>query len=558
MMKPLQAKGNRNLCSKISIASIDFKGTAFNLGFPSKNRKFQTKFGGYLTLFTCLAVFLVFILSASQLLFNNSPVVNIAPEFNPETVDINLYEDDLVMPLMFKKGNKLISSTEELSRYFTVRILAMDWVFDNSISWYTLRNLEEFPLVVCSELGQKSRKIIKLIDNLFRNSKSVKKYLFCPDLGDKSEFLKLKKNHNSADLAFIRVRFYPCTLTDTSKCATAAELDDIEVTFYSNKKIVEACNFDQPVKYTPKRYKLKVDRSTRKIVKFNFDPNVLVDDSTQIRAAKTRQEFASVTRDGDNTRSRNPNILRCTSEEISLGVYTHCDHFLEMEFLPRTDIIKIRRSYKKASIVLGEFGGYLKLLMSLILVMYTINSSQKIRLYLLDQLIPGQDKTEPKISEIEEKTKNNTKQTKTSSSMDLLESLIDVNEFVKNLNLAEILQREFLDDHDESLINQSILKARIIDDKKREKMKLESKKEKSVVINQIKMKKKLKNTQKKRLKSLKDSYQLIKSSHLAESSQTRKRINDFILRNLKSDLDSDYIKKNNFLQEHSELVLSNI
>ena len=272
-------------------------------------------------------------------------------------------------------------------------------------------------MVICSKIGENSGKIIKLIDTLFTNSKSVKKYLFCPDLGDKTEFLRLKKIQNNADLAFIRVRFYPCTLSDPSSCATASELDDMEVTLFSNNKVLEASKFDQPIKYSLKKYKLRVDRTTRKILKFNFDPNVIVDDSTQLRSGKVRNQYATLKLDGDNSRNRNPNVLRCPLEAISLGVFSHCDHFLEMEFFPRTDIIKIRRSYKKASIVLGEFGGYLKLLMSILFVVYTLHSYQKIRQYLLQRLIPNQEEAHPKKfkNQFEEKTKKFTKKIVTAS-----------------------------------------------------------------------------------------------------------------------------------------------
>ena len=461
MAKPLQAKPKSSTCSRLSTTSLDLNGSEFELKFASKNGKFQTKFGGYVTLIVSIIIVLAFILSVSELFSDNSPVVNTTKEFNPETVDINLYEEELIMPLMFKKGNKLISSAEELSRYFTVRIQAMDWVFNKTISWYSLKSFHEFPLKACSQ-EDKNQRITNLVDALFKNSDHLNKYLFCPDLGDKTEFLRLKKIQNNADLAFIRVRFYPCTLEDPSKCATASELDDMEVSLFSNNKILEASKFDEPIKYTLKRHRLKLDRASTKILKYKFDPNVIVDDSTQVRSEKIRSQFATITLDGEDRRGRNPSIITCTAQQIVFGPDILCDHFLEMEYMPRTDIIKIRRSYKKASIMLGEFGGYLKLLMTLVAWFYSVYSSKEMKKYLFNSLFSpyqGLNNTQ----------KEDRKHSERPNTLGLVDSLIDVNDVLKNLNLAEILKNEFLNEHDESLISQSIFNNSILKELKKKK-----------------------------------------------------------------------------------------
>ena len=329
-MKPLQSKPKKSsFCSKLSTASLDFNGTDFNLEFESKNGKFQTKLGGYLTLILSFITILAFILSASQLFSDNSPVVNINPEHNQDEIVTKLYDDDLTMPLMFKKGNKLISSPEELSKYFTVKLFAANVSLIPLKGW-KVHWIHEFAVVPCNLIGEKNKRIKQLVDELFQNSETLKKYLFCPDLGDKQKFFRLSTGLNVQGRIVSRARFYPCGLSDASNCATASELDDIEVSFYSNKKVLEASNFEEPVKYTRKKHKLKVDRSISKTLKYYFDLNIIVDDSTQIRAGKTKARFITVNQEGLNRRSRDPSIIHCTPEVLAVGLYTRCKWIFEI------------------------------------------------------------------------------------------------------------------------------------------------------------------------------------------------------------------------------------
>ena len=377
-MKPLQAKPKKSsFWSTLSTASLDFNGGAFNLEFASKNGKFQTKFGGYLTLILSFTVILAFILSVSELFSDSSPVVNITPEFTGDEIIMKLYDQDLSIPMLFKKGNKLISTAEELSKYFTVRVYSGRSYFDAAASRFKYSWIHEFPYLPYHKIGEKNSRITTLIDQLFKHSTTKKKYLFCPDLGDKAEYFKLSTGSKTNVRIFTRIRLFPCSLPDPSKCATAAELDDLEVTFYSNHKIIDASDFENPIKYTPKKHKLKMDRSLRKTLKYYFEPNFIVDDSTQLRPGKVKDWFITVKMDGDNKRARYPSIVHCTQEVLSKGLFNRCNYVLDLQLIPRTSMRKIRRSYKKASAMLAEFGGYLKLILTAIFFVYSLRASKQ-------------------------------------------------------------------------------------------------------------------------------------------------------------------------------------
>ena len=529
VMKPLQTKPNKiSFWSKLSTASLDFNGTEFDLEFASKNGKFQTKLGGYLTLILSFITILAFILSASQLFSDNSPVVNITPEYNPDEIIMKLYDEDLAMPLMFKKGNKLISSTQELSKYFTAKVFSGLSDFDTDKGKFVYKWIHEFPVIPCSQVAQKNSRITELVDQLFKQSESLKKFLFCPDLGDKAEFFILSTGEETLARGFTRVRIYPCSLPDSSKCATPAELDDVEVTFYSNNKILEASNFDEPVKYSPKKHKLKVDRTTRKFLKYYFDVNVIVDDSNQIRAGKTKARFTTVNLEGDNRRTRDPSIIHCTPEEIAKGFFNRCNYLLDLQLIPRKSIIKIRRSYKKASAMLAEFGGYLKLILTVIFFVYSIRASEKMIKYLVENIWP-QSGGPPKSQGFPNNSKNDKEEV-----FELVKSRTGVEDFQENISFIDVLKNRFSEKaKDSSQIGVLQNGPTNITEQKQES---DSRNKGSSLGNQEKaeMLERFVNRS-----DLSDAYKNIKTASRLSSSNFKKVINLYFLDLLKSDFEAE-------------------
>ena len=543
-MKPLQNKPkNRSFWSKLSTASLDFNGTDFNLEFPSNNGKFQSKFGGYLSLIISFTVILTFILSVSQLFSDNSPVVNITPEFNDGNVLINLYEEDVISPIMFKKGNKLISTPEELSRYFTVKFFAMDWYFDDAATRYKVESSTEYRLTTCSKVGGQHPRVTTLVDNLFENSKSLKKYLFCPDLGDKKELYKVKARQGSIDFSFIRARFYPCSLPDASNCATPAELDQIEVSFYSNYKVLDASDYEQPIKYTPKKHKLRMDRSSRKIFKYTLNDNFIVDDSTQIKSSQTGDKFAVLLLEKDNKSSRDASVTRCTAAQLAPGYFTRCSYYIEAEYRPRTNLFKIRRSYKKASVMLGEFGGYLKLLMSVVFLLYSAVTSKSMKKYLAKKILPGSDlsmnqevfaSTNGQKSSQLKNGKEVNRPSQKAVLHELVESRIDVNSFQKTMGFIEMLKSRFIAEDKAELINSSVFRKFANNDDNQDKGgQLENKK--ATIIK--KMNKAVPGTS-LGPHELSEAYMKVKEASLLPSSDVKKLINFYFLDTLKGDFEA--------------------
>ena len=378
-MKP---RPKQSFFSRLSLASLDTLGGSFQLSFSSKNGKFQTKFGGYISLVISFTTIIAFILVASQLFSNNSPVVNISPEFNPDFVNINLYEQDLITPVLFKKGNKLIKDTTELSRYVTIQMNVIKSGFDVKTGKFITSVPASYQFAPCNQEAQTHPRFGELLNKLFAYRTGVKKYLFCPVLGDKADLLANQNVQGSADTQHAKLLIFPCTLPDPSKCASTEEIQDLEVVLYSNNKILEASNFENPVKYTAKKISLKVDPSMEKKLKYYTTFSYITDDLTLKEKGEVKTKFAEIEFTGDDYKARNAAQTTCSVHQLARG----CGYYVEANYYLRTEFKKIRRSYKKASVVLGEFGGYLKLLTSLVFFFYSFYGSWKMRDYLVDKM----------------------------------------------------------------------------------------------------------------------------------------------------------------------------
>ena len=530
MVKPLQNKAKGSFYSKLS-TSLDFNGSDFNLEFSSKNGKLQTKFGGYLTLIGSFTIILIFILSVSELFSDDSPIVNTTTELNTGVVDINLYEQDLVMPLMFKKGKKLISSTQELSKYLTVNTYTADWGFNPDTGKWKLNSAPEFQLIPCSQLGTKNSRITELIKDLLPNAKNFKKYLFCPNLGENGQDFKIRRFTDKSDMILSQIRLYPCSLKDVSKCADPSGLQDLEVTIFQNKKILEASNLENPIKNTLKRYRYNLDPEDRKSLKFYSWPHVVVDDSNQIRSTKERMNFSAMELVGDNKRSREPPGTYCTQEQVSGGPFSRCTPYIEVDYFPMVDLVKMRRSYKKASIVLGEFGGSLKLAMTLFVLFYSIYSSKGMKRYVIETMFPHRTKSPKRATSGKTESEGIAMQ-------ELSELTVDAVNFLQKMNKIEFLEKLLLEEDDAGLINDSILnKLQAEESKSDQKILIGS----SPINRQPPIQEGTKGTLEglKKPLSLSEAYKKIKSDDSgAENSKIRFLVNQFILKHVEQDFDN--------------------
>ena len=470
----------RSLWLNSTLASLDLNGTTFQLGFPSKNGKFQTKCGGYLSLAISLSTMIAFVFLISQLFTNHSPVVNITPEFNPHLTEINIYEQDLIIPLMFKRGKKLISSSKELSRYFTVKMNALYFDFDKNTGRWSLDIPAGFYYVPCDDIRSKSSRIASLVDKLFIYNANLKKYLFSPDLKDKASLLTLSRTEGTRKIQNANIRVHPCSLEDPeSNCAKIEEIEQTEVIFFSNNKILDASNFNDPVKYSPKKLKLKVDTSKYKDLKYYAELNYILDDSSQLSAPKRGESFAVINLEGDDKRKRSKQKITCTADELKAGHFTPCTPYINLNYYMRSDLTKNRRSYKKASVVLGEFGGFLKLISTLVILFYSFYGAQ-MKLYLVKEtFFKGKEKkVENKLNQSINKdlinVKNGVKTPKNNknqsgAALGCLESISGTKSFMKKMSLIEIFEKRLLEEDDSKTIGKFILEKKIEEYLKRRK-----------------------------------------------------------------------------------------
>ena len=128
-----------------------------------------------------------------------------------------------------------------------------------------------------------------------------------------------------------------------------------------------------------------------KISKQLITSNKVMDDTVStLTAPKLKIEYATMKEDSLDFSGRDPNQLHCSEQEVLMREAGPCREYLMFEYHANKEVIITRRSYKKITTMLGEFGGIFKILTSMIFVFYGFYSMRKVKMVLGD-LIFGED-----------------------------------------------------------------------------------------------------------------------------------------------------------------------
>ena len=249
-------------------------------------------------------------------------------------------------------------------------------------------------------------------------------------------------------------------------------------------------------------------------MKYVGETSVIDDGSTQVRASERKKTYAILWSWYENKSNRPPALISCTAQQVSLGYFSRCSPYILLDYRPVTDIVRIRRTYKKASVLLGEFGGYLKLVMTVIAIFYSIYTLRSMKNYLKEKLFSQSqwalEGEEAFLGSNKLAQKKAVKRNKAVN--ELMESREGVDNFLKKMNFVEILESRFKDSEDTKRISDYILQKRGSEDQKPNRF------HSGVAPTPG---------------SMFDAYNALKATNRTTSYHSKRIVNDFIIRHLK-------------------------
>ena len=488
-IKPPPGKKNKK---SSWLKSLDMLGQSFSLRFDSSTGKFQTGIGGCVTLILVFITVFVFIAVMSQYFDKSSPVVTTSKEYFSEIKKINLYKEDLYIPIVVQFANRF--AFKDVFRFLTLKASIRKLSFNHTTEVFDVEIEQQVDYVFCSELEDpKVDEVIKLTTDL----ELFQRVALCPDF--RTLTTEIEIYGTMADFSYKRISIdvYPCSLEDPSQCASPQELKYITVYFAKALKLMISSNYQNPIKRVFQETPVTVDKSRRKYMRFKIFSNQVLDITEYFKKPSLRKEYGAYEIDTTDSQERNSSMMHCTEKLVKLGWFGPCEPYVTFEMRAKPQIVYVTRNYKKLSTILGEFGGILKLITTVALTLFAFFNSKSIRSFILKDLKPFKGKLrwirkvkktaespspqrpnqEERLHEQEECLNNHLNSPHSSPNQQIFTRIdqkeieeefelffkrkLSVNDFITKLNFVEFLQQILLDGEEESLIPLALISMKL-------------------------------------------------------------------------------------------------
>ena len=355
--------------SSIGPQSLDMLGSRFSLGFPTLTGKFQTSFGGYLTLLMGIFSGAAFIVIFSQFFETDTPMVTSSLEFGSKIVKANLFEEEIFYPMVLANDEDGFMS-QKFDKYFTPKIIMT--VFDRS----GRRITRMVDYVRCSDI--QDPEILEKFKRILPEERFLPRAI-CPDFRGIKEDFFVKTDPINFSFNEILLHIYPCSLPDPTQCATKDQVNGANLIMYRLDKFVVSTDKENPLRENYDRNGMRFDTFNVKYKYMDVKKNMVIDDTSIYGNPHTKLEYATATQASMDNRSRDPNSLHCTKTEVESGQHNACAEYFLISFRAVSYMMVVRRNYKKLTTILGEFGGVLKLVTTAVMLFYSIYSSRKMK-----------------------------------------------------------------------------------------------------------------------------------------------------------------------------------
>ena len=373
-----------------SVKGLDILGTKFSLSFKRSSGKFQTQLGGYITLAVSFISIASFIFIMSQYFNRDSPVVTTSTEFGSKITQFNLYEEKLYSPMNLAQGPTTIHPSQT-TRYMTLVANIDQVAFSFATNRFEGGLQKQVPFIPCDSVTDpKVKEVLFDIVPL----ESFQQIMLCPNFTGRAEDYYAKNNITREHIyRTISIKVYPCSLPDSSLCATPAEMVMLQIEFGRRRRLLVSSNFTNPVKDIIYKDEIRIDPKATKIFKHEIKKNKILDDTIQFVSANVNTEYGSSHLVSSDFQLRDPSQFHCSKAQIGMGLMGGCQEYITLNYLASGEVNVIRRNYKKFTTMLGEFGGLLKILTTVVFFLYSFYNFRRVKSYLALGLLNLDKKT---------------------------------------------------------------------------------------------------------------------------------------------------------------------
>ena len=456
--------------------SLDMLGAKFSLGYPTPNGTFQTSLGGYVTIILGMITMSAFVLIFAQYFNKDSPVVTTSSGSLKGGSKFNFFAEGLINPISLtssKGGLKL-----NYSRLVTIKAVVRSFRLNKSTSSLDQKLEHEFDFKPCGEL-EDSADLVEEAKTKLRAPEMIGANL-CPDLKAIREQFYASETQSGSEYRTISIIVYPCSLEDQTQCAGRDEVDSVLLTSSRLTKLLAPSNLTNPVSFATGEETVKLDSASTKFRSYELKRTRVQDRGLRVSKPSIRAEFVTTELSSLDSSSRDPGSTHCSKMSIKTsnggGYGVKCQEYVKFEYFATKQVKTVQRSYRTIISVLGEFGGFIKLLTTFGVFLYSMYRSGKVSSFMARAVFGFDKDRKTELSELLEQDDERNmgridSQTRAGATPDRFVRMEDVVKdsirersdalsYMENMNFIELLKEVLLGEDEKRLLPLALLKNR--------------------------------------------------------------------------------------------------
>ena len=390
-MKPnrhTNAKKIHPFINFFSLKRLDVLGSEFQLKY-SDSDKFQTSFGGCLSLIIIITVILASFTTTRNLISTTSPAVSVSYNTSNTVPKFDLYQNEIFIVFATSiDGGRSPLPPQDVSKYLTIKGFIETYDVSSDNNRYKRINFAEIDYIPCSQLKDK-KPITALVDNEVSHRVLLGSYL-CPELDGLAEKYFVQSQFQDPPNFYLTLRVYPCSLADRSQCASPSQ-------FKSKNFLIYFSNVEKSIDVSNKKNPVKTNIHFNGIVKtsFGLEKNILNklknaevrDDSWDFFEDRLNTEYVYYNTEIMDTAERDSGIRSCDYKNIQEKETDRCPPLLTMTFIGTGTVKTTLRRYAKFFGSLGEIGGTAEILILLSMIIYLGYNNYYLKKFIQEKMI---------------------------------------------------------------------------------------------------------------------------------------------------------------------------
>ena len=473
--KSIQVEGIKNL---------DIMGGKFKFQHTKTSKRYQTRLGGCVTLLISGASLIALILVSSKYFDTRSPVITTNRELSTRAQSINLYQKDVLAG--FSVAARNVYEPLKMNNFMTVIGQIVTKTFDPATNSTKIDLTKKFNYIPCPLITE-DPSIIELVQKMTENADL--RLILCPHFKEVDNDVTLSYDPENLSSSFLSVKIYPCSLSDAQECFPVQKVFGAEVTFGDINSLISPSNYTDPVAFRWIPLIQSIDTSISKSFRYELEQNKILDDRNFLKKPQLKADYAIFKLFTTDAWARDMTQLYCTSAMIDAG---QCQEYMEFVYEMSNEVVITTRRYKKIPALMGEFGGILKLLTT-VFVILSFYYSVSIHSFLFNKAFGlKESKTKNIFTKVEKgldenQNKNNqkdqlkkvhfssvdqtdqpdstftqkTKDSRLDSCLkETIESKVDIVELAKKVNFIDVLSGSCIKRHHQILLPLLLLKSK--------------------------------------------------------------------------------------------------